>query len=168
MSDASGGRPPRGLARDLHRAREGTKASAEELREFVRQFRGKNPQEMLGLVAGSGLVRSTILATVLTVGFMAVFTIWPYLTYEPKATAKANKPAAAPSPAPAPTASTPAAPAAAATADAAKPAAPPTAATGTPKQPDVLQRLGIGETKASDPKKNPLEAGADDLLKDLK
>lgn len=168
MSDAQQGRPPRGLAGDIHRAREGSKASAEELREFVRKFRGKAPQEMLGLVAGSGLIRSTALATVITVAFMAVFTIWPYLTAKPQATAKAVPPAAAPATAPAvaPAASVPAAPVA--TADAAKPVAPPPSATGTPKQPDVLDRLGIGETKTADPKKNPLEAGADDLLKDLK
>ena len=169
MSDAPQGRPPRGLVGDIHRARQGSKASAEELREFVRKFRGKAPQEMLGLVAGSGLIRSTALATVITVAFMALFTLWPYFTSKSQASAKADKPVAAPTAAPAaaPAASVPAA--TVAVTDAAKPAvAPPPSATGTPQQPDVLDRLGIGETKNADPKKNPLEAGADDLLKDLK
>ena len=33
---------------------------------------------------------------------------------------------------------------------------------------DPLEKLGVSETKTSDPKKNPLDKGADDLLKDIK
>lgn len=40
--------------------------------------------------------------------------------------------------------------------------------TKTPKGPDPLEKLGVSETKSSDPKKNPLEKGVDDLLKDIK
>jgi predicted flap endonuclease-1-like 5' DNA nuclease len=168
MSEVNESRP-RGLKGDIHLARNGAKATAAELREFVREFRGRSPQEMLGLVAGSNLVQATILATVITVIFMAAFTVGPY--FYKKANPVAAKPAKAPAaaaPAPAPTASaTAAAPVAATTAATA--AAPLPVATGTgPATPDVLNTLGIGETKVSDPKKNPLEAGGDDLLKDLK
>ena len=167
MSDENQGLPPRGLSRDLHRAREGTKASAEELREFVTKFRGKSPQEMLGLVAGSGLVRSTVLATVVTVGLMLVFTVWPYIE-SLNTTAQAAKPtapAAAPTPAPAPAATAAAVPVATAATTAAALNQP--SAAGVPKQPEVLDKLGIGETKKSDPKKNPLDSGTDDLFKEL-
>jgi hypothetical protein len=168
MSDSvsNSGRPPRGLVGDIHRARTGAKATAEELRAFVRDFRGRSPQEMLGLVAASNLIQATLLATVITFIFMASFTVGPYMMKKayPVAAKTSKKPAAA-APAPAPSASAAPAPVAATTAT----AAPLPVATGTgPATPDVLNTLGIGETKASDPKKNPLEAGADDLLKDLK
>ena len=156
-SVSNSGRPPRGLVGDIHRARTGAKASAEELRAFVRDFRGRSPQEMLGLV------QATLLATVITFIFMAGFTVGPYMMKKayPVAAKTSKKPAA---PAPAPSASAAPAPVAATAT-----AAPLAVATGTgPATPDVLNTLGIGETKASDPKKNPLEAGGDDLLKDLK
>jgi hypothetical protein len=176
-------RSPRGLKGDIHRAREGAKASAAELRQFVADFRGKAPQEMLGMVAGSGLVQGTIVATIVTVLFMAGFTVGPYVW-------KKSAPPVAKKSAPAAEAPKPAAPAAAAPAAApagnapataaANPAAPGpsgapstggpgTAAPGAgPGGPEVLNRLGVGETKTADPKKNPLENSADDLLKDLK
>ena len=163
-SVSNSGRPPRGLVGDIHRARTGAKASAEELRAFVRDFRGRSPQEMLGLVAASNLIQATLLATVITFIFMAGFTVGPYMMKKayPTAAKTSKKPAAA---APAPSASAAPAPVAATTTA----AAPLPVATGTgPATPDVLNTLGIGETKVSDPKKNPLEAGGDDLLKDLK
>jgi hypothetical protein len=167
MNDADGGRPARGLARDFQQARAGTKASADELREYVRQFRGKSPQEMLGLVTGSGLVRATVLATVLTVVAMAAFTIGPYAWKKmspPTAKAAKSPPAAQ---AAAPAAPAPAAPVATAVAapTVAKPVA--TAAAGPPSI-EAIEALGLGEKSKAKPTKNPLDAGGDDLLKDLK
>lgn len=166
MSDSPETRPPRGLARDIHTARRGAQASAEELRQYVAQFRGKSPQEMLGLVAGSSLVQGTVLATIVTVVFLAAFTIGPYMWNKMSPpVAKAPPPkAAAPAPAATPNASAPAPAVAAGTAAAPVPAA----TVSVPKDP-VLERLGIGEVKMADPKaKNPLDGGADDLLKDIK
>lgn len=164
-------RPPRGLKGDIHRAREGATASAAELREFVRQCRGKSPQEMLGLVAGSSLVQGTILATIITVIFMGAFTVGPYVMNKavpPVAKAPKPAPAAAPAAAPNATAST-AAPATAASLPATSGPAVPTDPLAPPgSKSDIANKLGIGETKIADPKKNPLDAGADDLLKDLK
>lgn len=174
--------PPRGLARDVDRIKTGSVATAAELRDFIGKLKGKRPQEVMGTIAGSSLVQCTTLATIITVVGMAIFTVGPYLWNKsrPAPTATAQ---AAPAPATAPAASTPAsaspaksdtvaAPVEPAKNDTAKgPAAAPVA---NPLEPSIdgkqkaIEKLGIGETKASDPKKNPLENSADDLLKDLK
>lgn len=147
----------------VHHAR----ATAAEVNEFLQRLKGKNPQEVLGIAAESGLVRAVIQATVGTLVLLVVFTVVPY-TLSKQAPAKkaaapakvepaeqAAKPAnAAPTPAPA------------------SPAAPVAAVPGAePQQPPVsekaLEKLGTTETKQSSPKVNPLEKSADDLLKDL-
>jgi len=173
--------PPRGLARDIDRIKTGSVATAAELRDFIGKLKGKRPQEVMGTIAGSSLVQCTTLATIITVVGMAIFTVGPYLWNKsrPAPTATAQ---AVPAPAAAPAASTPAvaspakndaaAPVEPSKSDTAKgPAAAPVA---NPLEPSIdskqkaIEKLGIGETKASDPKKNPLENSADDLLKDLK
>jgi hypothetical protein len=161
---------PLGVARDMRRLKADSSASAAELAEFMKQFRGKRPQEVLGLVAQSGLVRATGLATVATVALMAAFTVIPY------AWAKAFPPATKPAKAAAATDSTDAAatPAAgpASTSAQTTPAGDGGAAVTDAEQPDVspetMERLGIGETKETDPSYNPLEESADDLLNDIK
>ncbi len=170
----SNSQSPRGLKGDIHRAREGVSASADELKSFIAQFRGKSPQEVMGVIGGSGLVQATIQATIATVFFMALFTVGPYL--KNKAMPPVKKVAAAPAQAEKPaetknadTAQQGAAPGAAAKGAA---AAPPPAgekldpANATNKQ--IMDKLGVGQTKTADPKSNPLENSADDLLKDLK
>lgn len=161
MSDSQESQPRRGLAGEIHRARTGAKATAAELREFVQEFRGRTPQEMFGYVAGNSLFQATMLATAVTAVLMLAFTIGPYIWYPPVAVAAKPAPAAAPKAAPSATAAAPVASGTAAV-------APPPAAVATGTAPNVLGTLGIGETKIVDPKKNPLEAGGDDLLKDLK
>lgn len=163
-------RPPRGLTGDIHRARAGATATAGELREFVNQLHGRSPQEMLGIVAGSSLIRSTIAASVITVVFMFGFTAGPYVwkKWFPKQVVatktEPEAPAAAAAAAPTGTAATPAGSAATANLPATAGAAP--AGPAGPKDP--LAPLGINETKIADPKKNPLDNSTDDLLKDLK
>lgn len=181
------GAAPKGLARDIERIKSGSTATAAELREFIGALKGKRPQEVMGLVAGSSLVQCTTLATIVTVVFMAVFTVGPYLfnKLSPPAPVTAQAPAAAPAKTELPAASAPQ-PAAAANANTApaKNDAPATKGetakssmptpSGDPLEPSTankqkaLEKLGIGETKSTDPKKNPLENSADDLLKDLK
>lgn len=167
------GRPPRGLKGDIHRARLGATATAGELREFVGQLSGRSPQEMVGIVAGSGLIRATVLATVITFALMVASSVYGYLM-------KKNAPPVVAAPVAAPTAAAPAAPAqGTAAASATGAAAPATgaaaAAPNTPVPPtgptgpvDPLSRLGVSEVKNSDPKKNPLENSGDDIFKDLK
>jgi len=164
---------PRGLAGDFHTLKAGSTASVEELREFVRQLRGKDPQQMLGIVAQSGLLMGVVHATVLTVVVIGIFTIGPYLFYkaEPAAVVTQAAPEAASpakqtadSPKSQPATSTPVAePSATVSNDKSKPAA----ADGIDKG-KALEKLNMSEAKKADPNANPLENKADDLLKDLK
>jgi hypothetical protein len=169
MSDAPKNPPPmpRGLVGDVRRARAGATASAAELREFVSQLRGRSPQEMLGAVAESNLVRATVLATVITVVFLALGTILPFAwnrMYPEKAAPPAAAAPAAPSTAPA--ASAPAAgPAGSAPPTYVLPAAGPAAGSAPA---DPLAPQGINDVKTADPNKNPLLNRGDDLLKELK
>ncbi len=168
------GQSPRGLKGDIYRAREGVSASADELKSFIAQFRGKSPQEVMGVIGGSGLVQATIQATVVTILGMALFTVGPYLMN--KAMPPVKKVAAAPAPAAKPAetkiADTTQQPAASGASAQGGAAAPPPAgekldpANATNKQ--IMDKLGVGQTKTADPKSNPLENSADDLLKDLK
>jgi hypothetical protein len=157
--------PPRGLRGDIHRAREGASASAEELREFVAQLRGRSPQEMLGVISASDLVRATVLATVITVVGIAAFTVGPYLWNKshPQA-APAAAPVAAPAGPAKPASTTVAGPAGSRPAGGLPPAGLGPAGS-TPVDP--LSALKVNEVKNADPKKNPLENSNDDLLKDI-
>lgn len=152
-----------GVVRDLKRLKSGGSASVAELREFLQQMKGKSPQAMLGLVAESGLARSTALATFLFAVVLVTLTVVPYAlrdrTAKPSAKVAAEKSApenagqksAAETPGPQPAA-----------------AAPATAGDDAGKTPPVsdraLEALGIGETKTADPKKNPLEDKLNNLL----
>ena len=161
-------RPP-GIGRDVQQVREGSTASAAELREFLQQMKGKAPQEVLGMIAQSSLVQSTVIATLGCVVVLFAGSAIPW------AWAKASPAPAAPAVAK----EDPAKPAAPAAAIASQPStgAPPgetgptepTATSSKPKKSDddLLERLGVGETKDADANVNPLDRG-DDLLKDIK
>jgi len=152
----------RGIVRDVRRIQAGSAATADELREFIRHFKGKSPQEVLGVVAQSGLTRAVTAATIGCVVLLAIFTAGPYAWG--KLFAGAPKPAAAaPKKAAQPTAG------ATTTVDGASTtAAGPAAATDSAAGEELLDRLGEGESKTTDSDKNPLEETADDLLRDLK
>jgi hypothetical protein len=150
------------LSRDLKTLKENGAASAAEMAEFLAHLRGRRPQEVLGIVAGNGLTRGVVIASVWTLVLMALFTAGPYLwpkifPPEKQAVAQDAPPAAAK-------------PAAKPAEQSVAPEVPPAAAPATPAVPtkDVLDKLGIGEAKQADPKTNPLENKVDDLLKDLK
>jgi len=153
----------RGIVRDIHRIQAGSAATADELREFIRHFKGKSPQEVLGVVAQSGLTRAVTVATIGCVVLLAIFTAGPYAWG--KLFAGAPKPAAAaPKKVDQPTAD------ASTTADGESATA--TGSANAAADPaggqELLDKLGEGESKTTDPKANPLEESADDLLKDLK
>lgn len=149
-----------GIVRDLRRLKSDGSASVAELREFLKDVKGKSPQEMLGLVAKSGLTRSITLATFLFAVLLAALTLIPYGMQAREAkspeTPSAQEPAAETT-------------AAQAVDEAPKPD---TAATtpaeetnGVPSDPEhALEVLGIGETRAADPDKNPLEDKLNNLL----
>jgi len=153
--------PGRGLQGDLSRAKEGSLASAAELREFVKHLRGKSPQEVLGAVANSGLIQGVALSTVGTIILMVAFTAGPYFLY--------GKPKPKPSPEKTAEATTDTGTGPQATGNDIK--SPPTADAKPNSQQtnaqQALDKLGETEVKAADPKVNPLDKDVDDLL-DLK
>ena len=153
--------PSRGVVNDLRRLGRDGSASAAELREFFARMRGKSPQEALGLVSQSGLVRGMVLSTAAFALVLVVFTVVPYALSGDK-DAPTDKPATAaakPQPEAKPAADTGAQPAA--PADAAAAAASNAAdATGTPSasEPNLdraARVLGIDETKGTDPSDVP-------------
>lgn len=146
---------------DAPRVRKEAAASATEIRQFINGLRGKSPQEMLGAIAQSSLVKATIQATVWTTIVLGICTVGPYMMKkdakaEAKATAATKKNAeAAPDKAEAPVTKT-------------------TAATSNADEPsaDNVQKaakaMGLDEVKGADAKKNPREKDLDNLLDDLK
>jgi hypothetical protein len=129
-------------------------ASTIELRDFVRSFKGRSPQEVMGIVASNALAQAVIGSTIATVVLLAVLTV-PFAFGKPEK-AKSTKPAAA------------VADVEPAKADAASPKA---ASSGdTPSEEDIKKAskaMGLDETKTADPKKNPLDS-FDNLLDKVK
>lgn len=134
-------------AADMRELKGNSRATVQELQTFLRELKGKSPQEMLGVVSASQLARSLMLSTALVGGGILLFTAIPYFF---GSDAK-EVPAAAAEPLPATLAPPP-------------PAAmnPPVAA-----ESDPLSNLGVGEQLNAPPDKNPLESKGDDFLKDL-
>ena len=58
-------------------------ASIAELKEFLSSLRGKNPQEVIGIISASMLIQSLGIATLATAALLIVGTIGPYLIYGP-------------------------------------------------------------------------------------
>lgn len=143
---------------DLREMRSHSRETVAELQAFLRELKGKSPQEMLGIVTGSQLVRCIGLSTVLVVGTILLFTAIPYFTARDVAPVAAQ---AAPAAIPAP-----AAPPAAAAASS-SPVVPPAEGKSSPPPADALSNLGIGGEISAPPDKNPLETRSDDFLKDL-
>ena len=129
---------------DLREMKTNSHATVQELQAFLRELKGRSPQEMLGVVAASQLARSLGLATALVTGSILLFTAIPYF-FPGKETQPPLAITTPETPGPAPT--VPAAPAA-------------------PKA-DPLAPLGVGEQLTAPPNKNPLENKGDDFLKDL-
>jgi hypothetical protein len=77
---ASGGgvQPMASISRDFKNIKRNSSATVSELREFMREMRGKSPREMLGAIAQSTLVLSTIVSTVAIFILVVVLTVVPY------------------------------------------------------------------------------------------
>ena len=145
-----------GVIGDVRRLRGSSSEVAAELSEFVAKMKGRSPQEVMGVVAQSGLTQGIVMATFGCLLVTAIFTAGPYFyaqQFPPPA-----KPIAAQTPPPAATPAT----------NTNTPATATDPANTTPGKDEVLDKLGMGETKVTDPKFNPLENSGDDLLKDLK
>lgn len=153
-----------GVARDFKRLKSDGAATVAELRQFLGQMQGRSPQEVLGLVAKSGLTLSILLATFLFAVLLVALTVIPYALRDREAEAAgpaARQGAAAEQGATAEPEGSQPAPAPAGTA-----AASPGGETGTEgADPDrALDALGIGETRVAEPDENPLENKLDNLL----
>ena len=136
---------------DFRELKANSSETVQELQEFLRELRGKSPQEMLGVVATSQLFRATILSIVLVTGAIFTLTAIPYFLGE--------EPAPLPA-APAPVATAPS--------TAPAPAPPATAPQLTnPEAPTSLAPLGVNEKLPAPANTNPLEDKGEDFLKDL-
>jgi hypothetical protein len=166
--------PGFGMARDLKKLKVHGAASAAELQEFLAQMRGRSPQEVLGMLAASRLMRSIAIATIGAVLFLVVGSAGPWWWYKhgPGAGAKPDAKAAA-------TASSAKTAEAAKTTEAAKTAeaktaqpapsmpGPSVAGEVKPSPADAekaVKVMGLNDTKMADPKTNPMDRKIDDLL----
>jgi hypothetical protein len=134
-------------AADLRELKGNSRATVQELQAFLRELKGKSPQEMLGVVAASQLARSLALSSALVGGAILLFTAIPYFLGGDEKAAPATTTAVEPAPAPPPPAAEP--------------------APVEEKKPDPLSNLGVGEELTAPPNENPLENKGDDFLKDL-
>ena len=131
-------------------------ASASELREFLTRMHGKPPQEVLGLIAQSGLAKAMFLSTLITLALITAMTAVPFAMNRMSGTAAAAAKAAPGKP----------------SGDQAKTEAT-TFATDLAKtapsnpQESALSKLGVGDTKTAPKNVNPLESRADDILKGI-
>ena len=67
------------VARDFSRAKRDAGAASTEFKQFMTELRGRSPQEVLGAVAQSDLIRSTLVATFLIVGVLMAATLVPWV-----------------------------------------------------------------------------------------
>lgn len=138
---------------DFRQVRENGGATVDELRAFLKQLKGRSPQEMLGIVAASQLVRAIGVSTAVVVAGLIVFTAIPYAMggdEEPTQEATTQPPVPQKAPAqPSPT-STPSKPDG-----------------GTVPENANLGKLGVDETKEAPPNVNPLEEKKDGFLDGL-
>jgi hypothetical protein len=135
----------------------------------------QNPHDLLGGMTRTNLTANVLLAAVLTFAALALLSVGPYLyglAASKEAKTHDEKPAAAETaatPRPEPAKKQPPAEAIHTNPDPLeKQPAPEPVAGKPPKGPDPLDKLGVSETKTTDPRKNPLDKGSDDLLKDIK
>ena len=153
-----------GIAGQVSRLKHHSGATAAELRQFIGAMRGKSPQEVLGVLAQSGLVQATALAFAGSIVLLLAMTLLPAMLGDKPVDKAAAKPAAV-TPTPAANATT--------ADDKAKTEATTASKDGSAKpatsdKDNVAKKLGINETKTADPKKNPLDNAGDDLFKDIK
>lgn len=148
------------LAADMKQIKSDASSTAEEVREFIANLKGRSPQEVLGAVSESGLVQATIQSTFGCMVVLVICTVapWALSTDEAAVVAAEVETAAAPSE---DTTTEPATETAsmdsAAGGDASEETDPTRAAAA----------MKIDETVITDPKSNPLDGNLDKLLDGL-
>ena len=78
----TGVHPMASMSRDLKNIKRNSASTANELRGFMREMRGKSPTEMLGAIAQSTLIQSLVIATASLAVLMLVLTVVPFLMAE--------------------------------------------------------------------------------------
>ncbi len=143
-----------GAASSLKRLQRDGGHSLDELREFLGQLRGRSPQEVLGIVTASHLIRAVLQATLGCIIVMAIFTIIPYFIGGKEA---ASKPQASPATASPDETTTTNDAATNTTNDSVTPS-------NDPDPTKAAKALDIDEAKPADPNINPLDKDLDKLL----
>ncbi|MEM7394406.1 MAG: hypothetical protein AAF492_18885 [Verrucomicrobiota bacterium] len=152
-------------SRDMKQLKNNSAATAEELRNFMSELKGRSPAEMLGLVAQSSLFRSLISATFIFGFILVAATAIPYAWGKFVIERE-------------PTASDPAAAVAETDEEddkdevAAKPEEQPATPAVEETKPendvdDVLDKIGVGQQIPAPVSVNPLENTRDDLFDDI-
>ena len=138
--------------------------TAEEVRDFIANLKGRSPQEVLGAVSESGLVQATVQATFGCVVLLAALTVvpWAMKSDEPVVAAESEPPASE---------STVEVSDASATEPAAEVASMESQpGNESPSNSDAARAaaaMKIDETVVTDPKTNPLDGNLDKLLDGL-
>lgn len=133
---------------DFRELKTNSSATLQELQEFLRQLKGKSPQEMLGVVATSQLFRATILSLILVTGAIFGLTAFSYFFGEkPEPTTPSEPTPVAVVPTPAPPVTKP--------------------KVTTREAPNPIDPLGVNDQLSTAPNTNPLENKKEDFLKDL-
>jgi hypothetical protein len=154
--------PLKNAAGDLRRLQTAGSASVQELKEFLREHRGKSSQELLGELGRSSLMQAMIKSTIGCVALMAVLTVVPYLVQgepQPRKSNSAHRRAAAEVVSPA-----------AATSSTATNAVTSVDA-GVPNGVDLEKAkkvMGLDETRSAPADINPREKDLDNLLDGVK
>lgn len=152
-----------GLAADMKRMKSDASSTAEEVRDFIANLKGRSPQEVLGAVSESGLVQATIQATFGCMVVLVICTVAPWALNSDEAAAVAAE------------AETAAAPPEVSEDTTAEPstetASPDSSAGGDGSEETDTARaaaaMKIDETVITDPKSNPLDGNLDKLLDGL-
>lgn len=157
-------KPSGGIRGDMQRLKSDAGATAEEVRDFIANLKGRSPQEVLGAVSESGLVQATIQATFGCVVLLAALTIvpWAFKTEEPAVAAEAEPTT--------PTATDETANNSATEPEAAVASTNPQTGDDAPSSSDAARAaaaMKIDETVVTDPKTNPLDGNLDKLLDGL-
>lgn len=145
---------------ELRRVGRHAATTADELRAFLRELKGRSPKEMLGTVASSSLARSLCSAAIGAAVLVTALTIIPFAWH--LATSADGAPESRTAPERAGTAPS------ADPADGRIPAPEPAAnADTTPPSRDAIEKLGLGEERTAPSTVNPLDEANDNLLKGL-
>jgi hypothetical protein len=152
-----------GLAADMKRLKSDTSSTAEEVREFITNLKGRSPQEVLGAVSESGLVQATIQATFGCIVVLVVCTVAPWAWNSDEAAAvAAETDTAVPTSEPSENAA-----AEPSTETASTDSAAGGDSSGGTDAARAASAMKIDETVVTDPKTNPLGSNFDKLLDGL-